>query len=65
MSLSEKSKATRQKLSAVATEVFVNKGFQAAGVREICTTAGASPAGCHLSLLAAKWNSTGRFIPRL
>ncbi len=42
MVLTEKSKTTRQKLLAVATEIFVNKGFHAASIREICTTAGAN-----------------------
>ena len=42
MILTEKSKTTRQKLLAVATEVFVKKGFHAAGIREICTAAGAN-----------------------
>ena len=42
MVLTEKSKTTRQKLLAVATEVFVKKGFHAAGIREICATAGAN-----------------------
>ena len=42
MVLTEKSKLTRQKLLEVAADIFVNKGFQAAGIREICTTAGAN-----------------------
>ena len=42
MILTEKSKTTRQKLLAVATEVFAKKGFHAAGIREICTAAGAN-----------------------
>ncbi len=44
MILTEKSKTTRLKLLAVATDVFVHKGFQTAGVREICQRAGANQA---------------------
>ena len=42
MMLTEKSKLTRQKLLEVAADIFVDKGFHAAGIREICTTAGAN-----------------------
>lgn len=42
MILTEKSKVTQDKILEVATEIFVRKGFQATGVREICTKAGAN-----------------------
>lgn len=42
MVLTEKSKLTQDKILDVATEIFVRKGFQATGVREICTKAGAN-----------------------
>ena len=42
MILTEKSKVTQDKILAVATEIFARKGFQATGVREICTKAEAN-----------------------